>query len=106
MLCLAPTVQCFWRKGLFALKPIGISDNQRELTVEFYWMGESLWEPKNLSTPPAKPTNLDGTINIRVSRLLNCETMKCICTGDKLTFTTNIMAATIIAPTPDAVGHE
>lgn len=37
MLCLGKDVHDMWSKGLFALRPVTISPDKRELLVEFYW---------------------------------------------------------------------
>jgi hypothetical protein len=36
-ICLCPNANDMWSRGLFALKPIFLSGDEKELTVEFYW---------------------------------------------------------------------
>ncbi|OJJ53439.1 hypothetical protein ASPSYDRAFT_530276 [Aspergillus sydowii CBS 593.65] len=86
LICLAPTVHGLWRKAKFALKPRELSADQTKLTVEFHWLQDSVYEPRDLRIPPANPAKLDGTT--RQTRLLNCGAKRCICSGDILTFTT------------------
>ncbi|EQL36179.1 hypothetical protein BDFG_02159 [Blastomyces dermatitidis ATCC 26199] len=37
MICLSPTAHSLWTRGMFALRPISISDDHKELAVQFYW---------------------------------------------------------------------
>ncbi|KAK6330455.1 hypothetical protein TWF696_003346 [Orbilia brochopaga] len=37
LVCLAPTVHDMWNRGVFALKPLVLSPDQKELTVKFFW---------------------------------------------------------------------
>lgn len=54
--------------------------------MEFHWLQDSVYELRDLRTPPANPARLDGTT--RQTRLFDCGTKRCICSGDILTFTT------------------
>ncbi|KAL2866524.1 HNH endonuclease signature motif containing protein [Aspergillus lucknowensis] len=86
LISLAPTVHGLWGKAKFALRPIELSADQTTLTVEFHWLQDSAYEPRDLRIRPANPTELDGTT--RQTRLFDCRTKRCICSGDILTFTT------------------
>jgi hypothetical protein len=33
-----PTVRCLWNKSRFALKPLQLSEDRKQLTVEFHWL--------------------------------------------------------------------
>jgi hypothetical protein len=37
MICLSPTAHSLWTGGMFALRPISISDDRKELAVQFHW---------------------------------------------------------------------
>ncbi|EEH41170.2 hypothetical protein PAAG_03456 [Paracoccidioides lutzii Pb01] len=37
MICLNPTAHHLWAKGMFALRPVSLSDDRKELAVQFYW---------------------------------------------------------------------
>ncbi|KAI9374533.1 hypothetical protein BJX61DRAFT_551250 [Aspergillus egyptiacus] len=87
LICLASTVHGLWAKGKFALKPCELSADKTKLTVQFYWLPDSVYELKDLRTRPANPENVDGTT--RQTRLFDCVTNHCICSGDILTFTTD-----------------
>ncbi|KAL4786394.1 hypothetical protein BJX76DRAFT_355121 [Aspergillus varians] len=87
LMSLAPTVHALWGKARFALKPLQLSSDSKTLTVEFHWLYYSTYAFKHLQTPPSLPCNLDSTD--RGTRLFDCETKRCIKTGDVLTFTTD-----------------
>ncbi|KAJ9294605.1 hypothetical protein DTO271G3_6873 [Paecilomyces variotii] len=61
LICLAPTVHGLWGKAKFALKPRELSADKTKLTVEFHWLQDSVYELRDLRTPPANPAELDGT---------------------------------------------
>lgn len=37
MICLSPMAHSLWARGLFALRPVSMSNDCKELTVQFYW---------------------------------------------------------------------
>src|SRR4051812_16425779 len=37
LISLSPSAHEMWNKGLFALKPLKLSRNQKTLTVQFFW---------------------------------------------------------------------
>ena len=40
LFCLNPEAQAMWEKGIFALKPLSLSEDQKELTIQFFWQPE------------------------------------------------------------------
>ncbi|EEH17034.2 hypothetical protein PABG_07121 [Paracoccidioides brasiliensis Pb03] len=36
-ICLSPTAHRLWAKAMFALRPVSLSDDRKELAVQFYW---------------------------------------------------------------------
>ncbi|KAL4930703.1 uncharacterized protein BDV17DRAFT_258388 [Aspergillus undulatus] len=54
LMCLVPTVHGLWGRAKFAIKHIEISNDKSELTVEFYWLGGSVCESKDIRIPPAQ----------------------------------------------------
>lgn len=61
IICFADDIHGMWRRGLFAMRPIGYNDEMTEVEVEFHWMacqGHRLRE----SVPITKtPTSLAGS---------------------------------------------
>ncbi|KAL3480836.1 hypothetical protein BJX99DRAFT_254167 [Aspergillus californicus] len=86
VLCLAQTVHGLWGEGKFALKPISLSTDAKTLTVEFYWLDGYPHELKLLDTPPCSPESKNSTR--RGTRLIDCQTIRVIESGDRLEFTT------------------
>lgn len=86
LMCLAPHVHRLWGKAHFALKPVKLSEDRKRLTVVFYWLGQGLYEQKDLRMPPTQVRNFDGAT--RGTRFVDCESLKLISSGDTLTFTT------------------
>lgn len=39
-ICFAPHVHRWHEKGIFALRPIGISEDRKTLTLKFYWLAD------------------------------------------------------------------
>ena len=37
LICLSPNAHKYWGNGRFALKPLKLSDDEKELTVQFFW---------------------------------------------------------------------
>lgn len=37
LICLSPNAHTMWSRGIFALKPLEISDDQTSLAVQFFW---------------------------------------------------------------------
>ncbi len=62
ILCLDITMHTLWNSGLFALKPVSISDDQKELTLEFFWQRKTAVEMNgkiDLSYKPVSTRYLD-----------------------------------------------
>ncbi|KKZ68453.1 hypothetical protein EMCG_05912 [[Emmonsia] crescens] len=88
-LCFAPHVRRWHEKGLFALRPIGISDDGTKLTVKFFWLSQRL--PSHtidiLETPtllPEDPAHLPKNF-----RVWNAETQALIKCGDEIVLETH-----------------
>ena len=61
LITLSPTVHRLWNKGVFALKPISISEDNTTLTIRFFWQTKQhLNMPTiNLTTIPSSTSDLD-----------------------------------------------
>ena len=82
-----------WEKARFALKPLSLSEDQKVLTVQFYWLPVNSYSRKMAptETPRPFPGNLSSSrVNGRDSaKLYNNATDTKLCSGDILTFATN-----------------
>ncbi|OJJ42437.1 hypothetical protein ASPZODRAFT_170112 [Penicilliopsis zonata CBS 506.65] len=87
LICLAPTVHRLWRKAKFALKPEELSEDQKTLTVRFFWLSDSRYHRKEIGLPPYIAPGLDRSTGNTV--LMNSETMQIISSGDILEFKTD-----------------
>jgi len=62
LICLTRDAHDMWNKGLFALKPLELSDDNKELTVQFFWQVPNKYELENridFLTPPASSKGLN-----------------------------------------------
>jgi len=62
LICLTQTLHNWWNRGVFALKPIALSEDKRTLKIQFFWQREVLdKQPKmSLLTEPPSTQGLDG----------------------------------------------
>lgn len=82
LLCLSPSAHRYHAKGYFALKPIAISDDQKSLTVEFFWLQKGSHQKfVNICDIPAIASYNQGP---RYARLINHETTALIRSGGKI----------------------
>ena len=95
LISLSPDAHDMWNRGLFALKPLGISPNHEELTVQFFWQIPGNYDidgQVNLLTEPSSSKGLDhiadGYILIRFEEEGLTPRFRPIFSGDVLTFTT------------------
>jgi hypothetical protein len=62
LICLSPNAHDMWNGGVFALKPLELSDDNTELTVQFFWQVPNKYQPESridLLTEPASSKGLD-----------------------------------------------
>lgn len=85
-LCLGPVPYKLWSKCRFALKPIEVSPDGKQLTVQFFWMSRSNYVPLNLQDPPEEPDNTG--ISACGTQLDNIAIGQRIQSGDIIIFTT------------------
>ena len=86
-----------WNQGLFALKPLKLSRDQKKLTVQFFWQVQGNYEIEDqidLLTEPTSSEDLEAAVNKSGERhwLYRDENdglpPRMICSGDVFTFTT------------------
>ncbi|KAB8276194.1 hypothetical protein BDV30DRAFT_236028 [Aspergillus minisclerotigenes] len=98
LMCMANVAHKLWEKGRFALKPLSLSEDQKVLTVQFYWLPTNSGSKKMpaIETPAPFPGNLSSsTVNGQPSaKLYNIATDAKLCSGHIITFKTD-----------DPVGH-
>ncbi|PYH28336.1 HNH endonuclease signature motif containing protein [Aspergillus neoniger CBS 115656] len=87
LISLASTVHGMWGTGKLAFKPLELSEDKRMLTVEFHWLRDWSYGTQKLRIPPSNPVKSDSSSNN--TRLINCETLELIRSGDILTWTTD-----------------
>jgi hypothetical protein len=88
---LSPDAHTAWNKGLFALKPLKLSRDQKTLTVQFFWQvpGDyKLGSEVDLLTETSSSKNLDLAGGHFLNRLENDGTTSRIHSGETFTFTT------------------
>ena len=82
-----------WGKGVFALKPLALSNDHKELTVQFFWQPQSNYKPNNHVDLLTEPIPSVGLNLIGDGYILNCiendGSDRCICSGDIFNLTTN-----------------
>ena len=64
LICLTATAHEMWNQGQFALKPLELSSDNKELTVQFYWQIPNKYQPESridLLTEPVSSKGLDGS---------------------------------------------
>jgi hypothetical protein len=93
LISLNPWAHDLWGKGLFALKPLALSNDHRELTVQFFWQPQGNYKPRDrvdlLTEPiPSKDLNVVGD-GCFLYRGENDGSSRQICSGDIFTLTTN-----------------
>ena len=87
MITLSPSAHAYWGAALFALKPVSLSKDQKELVVQFFWLRPVARVHRvSLRSRPVLHGDLGGSVsNIK---LFNCQTEAKICSGDHITLTT------------------
>jgi len=96
LMCLTRSAHKYWRDALFALKPIGLSDDRKRLDMQFFWLAKGNHSEVGILQRPALPVDLDQGPNI--TKLYNVLTDKKICSGDEISLETDDPVA---HPLPD-----
>lgn len=87
MITLSPSAHAYWGAALFALKPVSLSKDRKELVVQFFWLRPLARVHRiSLRSRPVLHGDWEGSVsNIK---LFNCQTDAKICSGDHITLTT------------------
>ena len=96
LISLSPDAHDLWNQGLFALKPLKLSRDQKKLTVQFFWQVQGNYEIESqidLLTEPTSSKGLEVAVNKSgkhhwLTRLENDGSTPRIHSGDMFTFTT------------------
>jgi hypothetical protein len=92
LISLTPTAHDMWNRGLFALKPLKLSRDQKKLTVQFFWQVPSNYDIESqidLLTEPTSSKGLDLLPNGCVLPHVNDDgSSPRIQSGETFTFTT------------------
>ncbi|KIX05160.1 uncharacterized protein Z518_06032 [Rhinocladiella mackenziei CBS 650.93] len=91
LICLNGDVRMKWTKGMFALKPLGLSSDQKQLTVQFFWQVLGNYNIKSrvdLLTEPTSSKGLDGFAGQFLCRSEDDGSTPRLCFGDILTLHT------------------
>jgi hypothetical protein len=94
LISLSPDAHDTWNKGLFALKPLELSDDQKTLTVQFFWQVPGNYEMDSkidllTETPSSKDLNTVSKESKRYSLIRDeNDSISRIRSGDTFTFTT------------------
>ncbi|KIW95626.1 uncharacterized protein Z519_04211 [Cladophialophora bantiana CBS 173.52] len=89
MISLTATAHKYWSNGYFALKPVELSDDQKNLQVRFYWLSKIPYVPiANITTFPSLSLE-DSDRGPGTARLFDHEDCKVIRSGDTFTLHTD-----------------
>lgn len=96
LMCLVNVARRLWELAVFALKPLSLSEDKRQLEVQFYWLPMNRYRQTMPVTaiPSPFPHNLSSTNAGYTTVLCNIVTRSRISSGDIFTFKTD-----------DPVGH-
>lgn len=98
MMCLVNMAHKLWEKARFALKPLSLSEDQRALTVQFFWLPHYSYyaQMPSVKAPSPFPPSLSTSIvdGQPAAMLVRLDTKSEICSGDNVTFKTD-----------DPIGH-
>ncbi|KAJ6012182.1 hypothetical protein N7499_012850 [Penicillium canescens] len=86
MITLSSNAHALWRMARFALKPIKVTEDEKKMTLRFFWLPVVHNPRLRLTDPPVYSSNLSGAPNR--AKLWNYETNKEVCSGDIITVTT------------------
>jgi len=88
LMCLAPSAHKYWEKAHFALKPIRLSDDNKRLDVQFFWLVKGNHTPVvSILQHPSLSVDLRRGPNRTV--LVNADTLRVICSGDEISLETS-----------------
>lgn len=87
MITLSPSALAYWGAALFALKPLSLSEDRKELVVQFFWLRPlARARMVSLRSRPVLHGDLGGSVsNVK---LFNCQSETKICSGDRITLRT------------------
>src|SRR5947209_1871762 len=96
LISLTPTAHDMWNKGLFALKPLKLSRNRKELIVQFFWQIPGDHKVKSRIDLLTEPISSEEGLEIVANDYFLCRLEKNnsgprihpIRSGEKFTFTT------------------
>lgn len=96
LICLAPSAHMIWDKGRFALKPLELSDDEKELTVQFFWQPQYKHKPDDRVDLLREPLSSEGLNLIEIEEkpifltyLSEDRSPRTIRSGDTFTLTTD-----------------
>ena len=96
LICLTATAHMCWNKGRFALKPLKLSDDEKELTVQFFWQPQYNHKPDDRVDLLREPLSSEGLNVIEIeekpiflTRLSEDGSPRNIRSGDTFTLTTD-----------------
>ena len=96
LICLTATAHTYWGNGNFALKPLKLSEDEKELTIQFFWQPQynhKLHDHVDLLKEPLSSKGLNLVEKDKgkcfLDRLLEDESSRRIRSGDIFTLTTD-----------------
>ncbi|QSS50626.1 hypothetical protein I7I53_11384 [Histoplasma capsulatum var. duboisii H88] len=91
MICLDPTAHEMWSRGQFALRPVSMSDDCKELTVQFYWQPKpphDRFDSVNIQRAPGSSRDLSRVGGNYLAIFNNTDFARAIKSGDTFIFRT------------------
>ncbi|EEH04553.1 conserved hypothetical protein [Histoplasma capsulatum G186AR] len=91
MICLSPIAHEMWSRGQFALRPVSMSDDCKELTVKFYWQPKpphDRFASVNIQMAPNSSRDLVQVNGSQLAIFNNTDSQPAIKSGDTFIFRT------------------
>ena len=97
LISLSPSAHWHWNKGRFALKPLEISDDEKKLTVQFFWQPQyshGSKDPVDILEEPLSSKDLRFATKEGIEYYLTCRKdslrdIQIVQSGDTFTLTTD-----------------
>ncbi|KAE8408269.1 hypothetical protein BDV37DRAFT_239270 [Aspergillus pseudonomiae] len=83
-----PNAHRLWGRGRFAFQPVNLSEDQKSLTLHFFWLPTRKFAKRmSISTQPSLPPALES--GPKHAKLFDCLSEMKICSGHEITMTTD-----------------
>ncbi|KAL2818762.1 hypothetical protein BDW59DRAFT_151797 [Aspergillus cavernicola] len=88
LLTLCPNAHRLWGRARFALQPVKLSEDQKSLTLRFFWLPTRKFTKRmSISTCPSPPAALES--GPKYAKLFDCLSEIKVCSGHEITMNTD-----------------